>query len=188
MDWLPARDVDGTQRGDPRLIGLDDENIDEALDAISSATARTLLTEIYSDPVTPSDLRDRTDNSLQTISYHLGKLENAGLVRVADTRYSEQGREMAVYAPPDDPVVLFVGTEDRRNGLRDLFARVFGAGILLLGATIYVLYRTFEYSSGPPGSNPTSHGLLDISFIAFFTGGFFVLVLVLCWGIWVRLR
>ncbi|MCO8246574.1 MULTISPECIES: helix-turn-helix domain-containing protein [unclassified Haladaptatus] len=188
MDWLPARDVDGTQRGDPRLIGLDDENIDEALDAISSATARTLLTEIYSDPVTPSDLRDRTDNSLQTISYHLGKLENAGLVRVADTRYSDQGREMAVYAAPDDPVVLFVGTENRKNGLRDLFARVFGAGILLLGATIYVLYRTFEYSSGPPGSDPTSHGLLDISFITFFTGGFFVLVLVLCWGIWARLR
>lgn len=66
MDWLPSRKVDGAQQGEPRIIGVDDENIDEALDAVSSTTARTLLSEIYSDPATPSDLRDRTDKSLQT--------------------------------------------------------------------------------------------------------------------------
>lgn len=139
-------------------------------------------------PATPSELSDRTDESLQTVSYHLGKLEDAGLIHVADTRYSNQGREMAIYAPPDDPVLVFVGTEERKRGFLSLFKRVFGAVVLLLAATVYVMSRTFGYSSGPPGSRTAPHGLLTISFIAFFAGGLFVLALVVCWGVWVRLR
>lgn len=116
MDWSLSRDVDTTQRGDPRIIGVDDESMDEVLDALSSDTARTILSEIYSNAVTPSEIRDRTDLSLQTISYHLSNLQDAALIQVAETEYSEKGREMNVYAPADDPCVVFVGTQERKSG------------------------------------------------------------------------
>jgi len=187
MDWLPSRDVDGSQQGEPRVVGVDDGDISEVLDAISSNTARTILSEVYNEPSTASELSERADESIQTVSYHLENLAAAGLVAVADTRISDRGKEMNVYAPPDDPVVVFVGTEERKDSLLDLLKRVFGAGVLLLGATVYVLYKTFGYSSGPPGSRPVHHSLLEISFIAFFAGGLFVLVLVTLWGVWTRM-
>ncbi|ERJ04835.1 transcription regulator protein [Halorhabdus tiamatea SARL4B] len=151
MSLLPSTNaVDTEQHGDPRVVGVDDEQLDDVLDAISSDTARTLLSEIYSDSGTPSELSDRTNFSLQNISYHLDNLEDSGLIRVAGTRYSEKGREMNIYAPAEEPVVVFVGTQERKSGFLDLLKRVFGAVVALVAATAYVFVETFGYSAGPP--------------------------------------
>ena len=187
MDWSLSRDVDTTQRGEPRIIGVDDESMDEVLDALSSDTARTILSEIYSNAVTPSEIRDRTDLSLQTISYHLSNLQDAALIQVAETKYSEKGREMNVYAPADDPCVVFVGTQERKSGLRDLFKRVFGAGILLLGATAFVFIQTLSFAA-PPGKGASGSGLAENGFAGFLLGGMFILALVVLWGVWTRYR
>lgn len=187
MDWSLSRDVDNSQQGDPRIIGVDDESMDEVFDALSSDTARTILSEIYSDAVTPSEIRNRTDLSLQTISYHLSSLENAALIQVAGTEYSEKGREMNVYAPADDPCVVFVGTQERESGLRDLFKRVFGAGILLIGVTALIFIRTLSFA-GPPGTGPSGSGLAENGFAGFLLGGMFILALVVLWGVWTRYR
>jgi DNA-binding transcriptional ArsR family regulator len=190
MSLLPSTNaVDTEQHGDPRVVGVDDEQLDDVLDAISSDTARTLLSEIYSDSGTPSELSDRTNFSLQNISYHLDNLEDSGLIRVAGTRYSEKGREMNIYAPAEEPVVVFVGTQERKSGFLDLLKRVFGAVVVLVAATAYVFVETFGYSAGPPGSGGApSGGLLDLPFIAFLVGGLFVLLLVVLWGAWTRIR
>lgn len=189
MGLLPSsEDVDADQEGEPRVVGVDDDRVDEVLDALSSDTARTLLSEIYSDAGTPSELGDRTDLSIQTVSYHLDTLEENDLVRVAGTRYSEKGREMNVYAPPEDPVVVFVGTEERKTGFLDVLKRVFGAVLALFAATTYVFVETFGLSAGPPGTGAPSGGLLARPFVAFFLGGLFVLLLVVLWGTWRRLR
>jgi len=189
MSLLPSTDdIDTDQRGEPRVVGVDDDQLDEVLNALSSDTARTLLAEIYSDASTPSELSDRTDLSLQNISYHLDNLEESGLIRVAGTQYSEKGREMNVYAPAEEPVVVFVGTQERKTGFLDVLKRVFGAVLALVAATTYVFVETFGFSGGPPGSGGPSGGLLDISFIAFFVGGLFVLLLVSLWVVWTRMQ
>lgn len=189
MSLLPStEDVDTDQQGGPRVVGVDDEQLDEVLDAISSDTARTLLAEIYSDAGTPSELSERIGLSIQNLSYHLDNLEDSGLVRVAGTRYSEKGREMDVYAPAEEPVVVFVGTQERKAGFLDLLKRVFGAVIALVAATTYVFVETFGFSAGPPGSGAPSGGILDLPFVTFFVGGLFVLLLVVLWGTWTRFR
>jgi len=189
MDILPSTtETDTSQDGDPQIVGLDDDQLDEVLNVLSSDTARRILSVIYTDAATPSDIRDQTGLSLQSISYHVTQLKEAGLIQIADIRYSEKGREMNVYAPADDPVIVFVGTEDRKSGLRKLFKRVFGAGLVLVAATAYVFVKTFGFSGGPPGSTAPTGGLLDVSFVAFFLGGLSVLLLVALWGIWTRKR
>ncbi|NIU66678.1 MAG: ArsR family transcriptional regulator, partial [Actinobacteria bacterium] len=54
----------------------------------------------------------------QNAQYHLGRLEDAGAVEVVDTVYSEKGREMKVYAPADEPLVVVAGGESETSSLR----------------------------------------------------------------------
>jgi DNA-binding transcriptional ArsR family regulator len=76
------------------------------LDSLTSETAQSVLVELSRDPATPGDVADRVDTSIQNVSYHLSKLEDAGLVTVVGTRYSSKGREMKVYAPAVRSLVI----------------------------------------------------------------------------------
>jgi DNA-binding transcriptional ArsR family regulator len=116
---------------DPRVIGLDSEDADDLLAAMSSETARHLLSSLHESPATPSELADRIDTSIQNVQYHLEKLTDAGAIEVADTVYSEKGREMSVYAPADEPLVVVAG-DDETGGIRAALARLL-AGVGLVG-------------------------------------------------------
>ncbi|MFC6794449.1 hypothetical protein ACFQFH_08985 [Halobaculum halobium] len=61
-------------------------------------------------------MADAADTSVQNVRHHVSKLVDTGLVEATDTRYSVKGREMTVYGPADDRVVVAVG------GVRALFA------------------------------------------------------------------
>mgnify|MGYP000032398047 CR=1 FL=1 len=107
------------QSGELRTLWLDSEEAGDLLSSIACDTARDLLTALHEEPSTASELADRVDTSLQNARHHLENLKEAGLVRVADTRYSSKGREMNVYAPSEDPMVVFVGRQDDGEGLLD---------------------------------------------------------------------
>ncbi|WP_396612529.1 ArsR/SmtB family transcription factor [Haloferax sp. S1W] len=109
---------------DPLLVALDDPAADDILSALSSATARRILATIYEEPRPASELASELDTTLQTISYHLDRLEDADLVEAVTTWLSAQGREMTVYGPTNTAVVLFAGAEQTKprlsTGLRTL--------------------------------------------------------------------
>jgi len=145
MSLLPSRgpDASGSQDGELEIVGVD-EDVSAVLDALSSDTAREILNSVYHEPGTPSDLADRLDMSIQKVSYHLDKLEEQELIAVAGTQYSEKGQEMKVFEPPEDPLVLFVGTSDRKRSLRSLAERLLPAVGLLtaLSAVVQVVFGT----------------------------------------------
>ena len=139
MSLLPTRtDVRSKQDGPPRVVEVDSEDASEVLAALSSDTAREVLSTLHQEPATPSELADRVGTSLQNVRYHLGKLEDAGLITVLDTRYSSRGNEMSVYGPTDEPVLVFMGGEDRADVLRDTLKRMAGAFFLLAIASVLV--------------------------------------------------
>lgn len=138
-DLLPSSpDPHAGDDADPRVIGLDSDDADDLLAAISSSTARRLLNALHDAPATPSDLADRTGTSLQNAQYHLERLEEAGAIEVVDTCYSEKGREMQVFAPADRPLVVFAGGQEAETGLRAALARLFGGAAALLGGSAIV--------------------------------------------------
>jgi len=139
MSLLPSRgpDTSTSQDGELQIVGVD-EDISAVLDALSSETARDILNEVYEEPGTPSELAERLDMSIQKVSYHLEKLESEELIAVAGTQYSEKGQEMTVYEPPEDPLVVFVGTPDRKRTLRSLVERLVPAVGLLTAASVMV--------------------------------------------------
>ncbi|MFP8951497.1 ArsR/SmtB family transcription factor [Natrialbaceae archaeon A-arb3/5] len=109
------------QTGTPSLLCIDDEHASDVLAALSSETARTIFRELNERPLTAAALADRLDMSIQSVSYHLENLSAVELIEVADTCYSEKGREMDVYTVSEDPTILFLGTEDDQPGLRVAF-------------------------------------------------------------------
>jgi DNA-binding transcriptional ArsR family regulator len=155
MSLLPSEpDTSAAEEADPRVIGVDSDDADDVLSALTSETARGILNELHEDPAPPAELADRVDTSLQNAQYHLNKLEDAGAIEVIDTIYSEKGREMNVYAPADQPLVIFAGKEEQTSGLRAALSRLLGSlGILALASVaVQAVYGEGLFRLGSPGS------------------------------------
>jgi DNA-binding transcriptional ArsR family regulator len=152
-DLLPSSpDPSAGDGGEPRVIGVDSEDADDLLGALQSETARDVLGVLYDDPAAPSDLAEEVDTSIQNVRYHLEKLADAELVTVADTVYSEKGREMKVYAPSAKPLVVFAGNDDETPGIEAALSRLLG-GLGILGASSLAVQHLFGGSGG--GSSDT---------------------------------
>ncbi|MFC6737533.1 ArsR/SmtB family transcription factor, partial [Halolamina salina] len=137
VDILPST-PDADPDPEPRVLGVDSDEAGETLAALSSDTAREMLREFHEDPATPSGVADRLDLSLQNAQYHIGNLEDAGLIEPVDTVYSEKGREMTVYGPADAPLIVYAGTEDETTGLKAALSRLVGAVAALGLASLLV--------------------------------------------------
>ncbi|MDY7083233.1 MAG: helix-turn-helix domain-containing protein [Halobacteria archaeon] len=147
-----------SNRKGARVIGVDSEDADDLINALSSDTARRILSNLHENEATPSEIADGIDTTLQNARYHLENLENAGLINVVDTRYSPKGREMKVYAPSDDTLIVFPGREEEATGLRDALTRLFGLFVVLgivSGVVQFVSYF-FQSQSQAQSQAPTA--------------------------------
>lgn len=102
-----------------RVVELDDDDSESVFSVLSSDVARSILTDLYRNPATQSELADHVDTSIQNVDYHLDKLVMAGLVDVVDQWYSEKGVEMDVYAPTGEPLVLVAGDGDAQDAVTE---------------------------------------------------------------------
>ncbi len=139
MSLLPSKpDTTAADDAEPRVVGVESDDADDLLSALSSGTARRLLGELHEDPAPPAELAERVDTSLQNAQYHLENLEEAGAVEVVDTAYSQKGREMDVYAPADQPLVIFAGDQEKSTSIRTALSRLLGAVGLLAVVSLVV--------------------------------------------------
>lgn len=106
---FPRRMSEPDARCQPECISLQDS--DQVLEALASETGRHILTVLRDEALPPSEIADAVGTSIQNITYHLTRLEEAGIVEVTDTWYSSRGREMDVYAVTADPVVVHLQAE-----------------------------------------------------------------------------
>ena len=146
-------DVDAS----PRVVGLDDDDADELLSVLSSATARRILGALHDEPTNPAALADGVDTSLQNVQYHLERLESAGAVEVVDTAYSEKGREMNVYAPADRPLVVVASDSEETAGLSSALKSLLGGvavvGVVSLLAQVAIEGVPFVAQTGSGGGD-----------------------------------
>ncbi|XGI83948.1 ArsR/SmtB family transcription factor [Halorutilales archaeon Cl-col2-1] len=195
-------ELSSEQDGEPRVMGVDSDDADTLINALSSETSREILAEIHDSPSTPSEIAAETDTTVQNARYHLGKLEDADLIRVADTKYSEKGREMSIYAPSEEPLLVFVGREEDsstsgiKDALKSIFAAILGLGAVSLGVQWVVESQT---SAPAPRTEDTGGDGLGIQSteagaetaqqasqtvppgVLFFAGGVVVLLGVFAW-------
>lgn len=150
-----TRDTSSVDSG-PRVIGLESEDADTLLAAVSSRTARDLLAALHQSPAAPSELSNTVDSSLQNVQYHLNRLDDAGVIEVIDTVYSEKGREMNVYAPTDNPLVVVAGAEEQTTTLRSALTSLLG-GLGIVGILAIAVQAVFdEFVQRPAGVSDDS--------------------------------
>lgn len=140
---------------DPDVMAIDDGAADEVFSALSSGTAREILSRLYDEPGTASDVASDVDTSLQNANYHLTNLTEAGLIEVRDVRYSDQGKEMRVYAPTNRALVLFASEDVDRSSLFETVKRLLlpvGA-LAVVSIVVDVVLRRVLLS--PESANPT---------------------------------
>ena len=138
-DLLPsAPDTSAVEDADPRVVGVDSDDAADLLGALSSETARGLLAALHDDPANAAKLAEEVDTTIQNAQYHLGKLEEAGVIEVIDTVYSEKGREMRVYAPSDRPLVVVAGNDEETGTLKTALSRLLGGFSALAVSSIVV--------------------------------------------------
>ncbi len=124
---LPSRsDPEIDRSGDPSVLYVDNDQTQELVSTLSSDTTMAVFRRLNEDPLTASEVAAELDLSIQNASYHLDKLQEADLIEVIDTCYSEKGREMNVYAVASEPLVLVLGTRNDGPRVRQAFAGMAG--------------------------------------------------------------
>lgn len=154
---LPSKSEAEPPETEPRVVGVDDEDADRLLSALSSGTARSVYASLHDEPMTPSEVAETVDTSLQNAQYHIGKLADADLIDVHDTRYSAKGREMKVYAPSDAPVVLFAGPSEDSSSMKSVLTNLLG-GVGVLGLASLLVQQLFGDGISPPGFGAETTG------------------------------
>ena len=159
---FPFRSEAPTTKGNPRIVGLEDEDADAVFSALSSTTARRIYAQISEEPGTPSDIAEAIDSSIQNVRYHLEKLEDAGLIEVVDTWYSSRGNEMSVYATADGPLIV-TNDRSRAEKLREALSRFVGGLGALAGASALVQVGLGEWSLplSRPGSDDAAESVAE---------------------------
>ncbi|EMA72733.1 ArsR/SmtB family transcription factor [Halorubrum distributum] len=94
-------------------VSIDQNEGADALRAVSSKTAQKILAVLIDDPHPASDVAEKVGVSVQNVTYHLDRLEDAGIITPVDIWYSEKAREMTVYGITSEKLVIEFGSKKR---------------------------------------------------------------------------
>lgn len=104
-------DGEASPEEDTNVITVEDDEMGEVIDSISSGTALDILESVHESPKVSTELAEELGMTTQNARYHLDNLEEAGLVKAEEICYSEKGRVMSVYEPAESPLVLLFGKD-----------------------------------------------------------------------------
>jgi DNA-binding transcriptional ArsR family regulator len=181
-----------------------DDRANKIAKAMASNTASDILGVLNNGEQTSSEIAHRLGIPITTVSYHIDNLLDAGMIRVAKTRWSKKGREVKVYDLSDQLVIMASPKTDIRSLLlkyASLFSILIVATVLL-GAFSPLLSgvpppmaeeqpaRVMEEFDGlkaggeEPGavtfdSLMSQYGIV----VAFFTGGCMVLLILISYEV-----
>lgn len=107
------------------VIQPGDERAQKIARAMASQTANAVIQAFGGGPLTSSEVARLMKIPITTASYHIDNLLDAGLLEVAETRWSEKGREVKVYALANQVLIIAPPVSDLRSVLQK-YATLFG--------------------------------------------------------------
>lgn len=146
---LPRKSDSDISKDNPYIVDLGSKEAEVVLDALSSKTTRDIFLHIYENPSTKSEIASEFDGTIQNIKYHTDKLQKSGLIEIKRTDYSEKGKEMDVYGPTYEAVVLLASDDEInsriKNKIKPLILTLFSGLIISLSILLTdVVRRTKE--------------------------------------------
>jgi DNA-binding transcriptional ArsR family regulator len=116
-----------------------DERAQKIAKAMGSQTASDILQILGEGPKSLSDITDRLNIPMNTAKYHIENLLDAGLVAVAETKYSVKGREVKIYTLANKLLIVAPRRADARSLLLK-YATLFG--IVALGTVVISVFTS----------------------------------------------
>lgn len=124
--------------GDEKLLILPlGEESKKITQVISNDTARQIIELLADAPLSASDIAERLQAPLTTITYNLENLESVGLVKVERIKYSEKGREVKIYAPVRKLIVVVPEKTDRKS-VADVLKKYLGVILAAVLASSFI--------------------------------------------------
>ncbi|HZK30281.1 MAG TPA: helix-turn-helix domain-containing protein [Methanoregula sp.] len=132
-----------------------DERAQKISKAMASQTASDILQLLADNKKSLTEITDRLSIPLTTAKYHIENLLEAGLITVAETKYSVKGREIKIYAVTNQLLIV----APRQSNVRSLllkYATLFGVvafgslAISLLSPILGQGIMTDSSLNGPP--------------------------------------
>ncbi len=185
-----------------------DERAQKIAKAIASPTAGDILQILAENPRSLTDITDRLSLPMNTAKYHIDNLLDAGVISVADTKYSVKGREVKIYSLTNQLLIV----APRRSDIRSLllkYASLFGIVALasLAVSLLLPLVSTWDMNAAVMAPAPAiaengagrEAGTLAMKAgydgfaaspaapdpaLAFFLGGLLVIFVLLCYEAW----
>jgi len=183
-----------------------DERAQKIAKAMSSQTAGDILTLLAAGPKSLTDITEQLRIPLTTTKYHTENLLDAGLITVAQTKYSVKGREVKMYALTDQLLIV----APKQTNIRSLLLKYSSLfGIVVIGtlaviglAPLFAGQNTWsEETSAMMVRAPATGGAENQVYaakamadttslaqapspdlaLAFFFGGVFVIFVLLCY-------
>jgi len=96
-----------------------DERAQKISKAMASQTASDILQLLAENKKSLTEITDRLDIPLTTAKYHIENLLEAGLITIADTKYSVKGREIKIYAITNQLLIV----APRQSNVRSLLLK-----------------------------------------------------------------
>jgi len=118
------------------ILPLNDTNSKKISQIISSDTARDILGVIASAPRSTSEIADQLGIPLTTVQYNLEKLSDAGLVKVARTKYSRKMKPVKLYTPQRKLVVIAPVKTEKKDVIAALKRYLVIAAVAVVGSGI----------------------------------------------------
>ena len=80
---------------------------------LSNETARRILKELYKNPLSITDLSTKLDIPISTVQYHINKLIELGVIKVAQKRIGRRMRDVKIYVYEKECIVFLTSIEKR---------------------------------------------------------------------------
>lgn len=91
------------------------EEVPSLANTLSRTLPRQILKQLQKKQMSAGELASELGLRLNTLTYNLEVLEKAGLVRVRGVKWSCKGREVKIYAPAEQPVLLVPRTDEKND-------------------------------------------------------------------------
>jgi predicted ArsR family transcriptional regulator len=188
------------------LLEPGDERAQKIAKAMASPTGGDILHLLGDGPKSLTDIAEHLRVPMNTAKYHLENLLDAGLIAVAETKYSVKGREIKLYSLTNQLLIV----APRQSNVRSLllkYASLFGiVAVSTLGISFLAPFLNGSWgmtaTNAPPMpvmadrqvggemavktlSTYSGTGVAEAPFpdfaVAFFLGGLLVIVILLCY-------
>jgi hypothetical protein len=104
------------------ILSTDDERIKTVGELLSSDSSRTILKLLFNDQLTANQIAQKTEISLPLVIYHLKKMQDSGIVKIAQTSKNTKSHDMKYYTVDKFAIVILPsGATEKAKSSKSLF-------------------------------------------------------------------